>query len=285
MLHIYFCELIMPYFWLSQIKDVFLQGEFFRSQVAYANSQVKNVRSQVADRDTEVKYIRNIREKKQMAKYVLQELHKEMGNGKKPVYPKIQTYSLHDFETVIEHMRVYAGNISEGTIRAVIDALVETMKSWMPLGHNIKIDGLGVFSLSLGFDMSSPTEQALAKDKKESGEAKDTKTKYRHVCIKGINFKPDAQLLKDFNSEASFTRVESGVVTSKRCTLKTEEKISRALAIIDKQGYMTLSDYAIATGQSRTTASQDLKRLVAQEKSDLATRGSGSHKVWVRRGV
>ena len=220
-----------------------------------------------------------------MANYVLKELHKEMGNGKKPVYPKIQTYSLHDYETVIEHMRVYTGNLSEGTIRAVIDALVQTMKSWMPLGHNIKIDGLGVFSLSLGFDMSSPSEQALAKDKKESGEAKDTKTKYRHVCIKGINFKPDAQLLKDFNSEASFTRVESGVVTSKRCTLKTEEKISRALAIIDKQGYMTLSDYAIATGQSRTTASQDLKRLVAQEKSDLTTRGSGSHKIWVRREV
>ena len=220
-----------------------------------------------------------------MANYVLKELHKEMGNGKKPVYPKIQTYSLHDFETVIEHMRVYTGNLSEGTIRAVIDALVQTMKSWMPLGHNIKIDGLGVFSLSLGFNMSSPTEQALAKNGGESGEGKGNKTKYRHVCVKGINFKPDAQLLKDFNSEATFTRAESGVVTSKRCTLKTEEKISRALKIIDKQGFMTLSEYAIATGQSRTTASQDLKHLVAQEKSGLTTRGSGSHKIWVRREV
>lgn len=218
-----------------------------------------------------------------MANYVLKELHKEMGNGKKTVFPKIQTYSLHDFETVIEHMRVYTGNLSEGTIRAVIDALVQTMKSWMPLGHNIKIDGLGVFSLSLGFDMSSPSEQALAQNGGESGEG--TKTKYRHVCVKSINFKPDAQLLKDINSEASFTRAESSVVTSKRCTLKTEERISRALAIIDKQGFMTLGEYAIATGQSRTTASQDLKRLVAQEKSDLTTRGSGSHKIWVRREV
>ena len=254
-----------------------MHGEILYSQVIYANTQVRNIYSQVADKNTEVKYIKNKIEKIKMANYVLQELHKEMGNGKKPIYPKIQTYSLHDYETVIEHMRVYAGSLSEGTI--------QTMKSWMPLGHNIKIDGLGVFSLSLGFDMSSPTEQALAKNGSESGEAKGPKTKYRHVRIKGINFKPDVQLLKDFNSEASFTRVESGVVTSKRCTLKTEEKISRALAIIDKQGYMTLSDYAIATGQSRTTASQDLKRLVAQEKSDLTTRGSGSHKIWVRRGV
>ena len=275
----------MIYFWLSHRKDVFLQLEKFRSQVADAHMLVTNARSQVADGDPEVVNIRNIRGKQEMANYVLKELHKEMGNGKKTVFPKIQTYSLHDYETVIEHMRVYTGNLSEGTIRAVIDALVQTMKSWMPLGHNIKIDGLGVFSLSLGFDMSSPSEQALAKDGGASGEGKGAKTKYRHVCIKGINFKPDAQLLKDFNSEASFTRAESGVVTSKRCTLKTEERISRALAIIDKQGFMTLGEYAIATGQSRTTASQDLKRLVAQEKSDLTTRGSGSHKIWVRREV
>lgn len=54
----------MPYFWLSQIKDVFLQGEKFRSQVAYAHTQVKNVRSQVADGDTEVKYIKKYKGEK-----------------------------------------------------------------------------------------------------------------------------------------------------------------------------------------------------------------------------
>ena len=50
-----------------------------------------------------------------------------MTDGKKIVYPKMQTYSLHDYKTVLEHMRVYTGNISEDVIRAVIDALVSTM--------------------------------------------------------------------------------------------------------------------------------------------------------------
>ena len=63
-----------------------------------------------------------------MAKYVLQELPEEMTDGKKIVFPKMQTYSLHDYETVIEHMRDYAGNISDGMIRAVFDALVSVMK-------------------------------------------------------------------------------------------------------------------------------------------------------------
>ena len=97
-----------------------------------------------------------------MANYVLQELPEELADGKKIVFPKMQTYSLHDYETVIKHMRDYAGNFSEGLIRAVFDALVSVMGSWMPLGHNIKIDGLGVFSLSLGFDTSTPSEKTIA---------------------------------------------------------------------------------------------------------------------------
>ena len=92
-----------------------------------------------------------------MAKYILKEMAEGMADGHKALYPKMQTYSLHDYETVIEHMRDYAGNISDGMIRAVFDALVSVMKSWMPMGHNIKIDGLGVFSLTLGFDESSPS--------------------------------------------------------------------------------------------------------------------------------
>ena len=86
-----------------------------------------------------------------MPNYILKELNGELTDGRKVVFPKMQTYSLHDYETVLEHMHTYAGNFSEGTMRAVIDALVETMKSWMPMGHSMKIDGLGTFSLSLGF--------------------------------------------------------------------------------------------------------------------------------------
>ena len=123
-----------------------------------------------------------------MANFVLQELPEEMSEGKKVVFPKMQTYSLHDYDTVIKNMRTYAGSISDGLIRAVFDALVSTMQSWMPLGHSIKIDGLGVFSLSLGFDTSTPSEKAISQ-----GLQKDEapKAKYRHVCINGINFKPD----------------------------------------------------------------------------------------------
>ena len=213
-----------------------------------------------------------------MPKYILQELPGEMTDGKKIVYPKMQTYSLHDYETVIEHMRDYAGSISDGMIRAVFDALLSVMKSWMPMGHNIKIDGLGVFSLTLGFDESSLSEKAELKNVDN-----DPKTKYRHVCIKGINFKPDQKLLQALNKEATFERGESDVQVPQKTTLTREERIARAKAIIAKNGFMTLYDYANATHQSRSVASKDLRQIVADPTSGITTRGNHSHKVWVAK--
>ena len=213
-----------------------------------------------------------------MANYVLQELPDEMTDGKKIVYPKMQTYSLHDYETVIKHIRTYAGSISEGIIRAVFDALASTMQSWMPLGHNIKIDGLGVFSLSLGFDTSTPSEEAISKNEKDGEEPK---TKYRHVCIKDINFRPDPELLKKMNHEATFDRVSTDVIVPQKNKFSRKERLEIAKTIISRHGYMTLSDYAIATGQCRASASNDLKRMVADADSGITTRGSHSHKVWI----
>ena len=213
-----------------------------------------------------------------MPKYILQELPGEMTDGKKIVFPKMQTYTLHDYETVILHMRDYAASFSEGTIRGVFEALVSVMESWMPMGHNIKIDGLGVFSLTLGFDESSPSEKAAQEDTSDN-----PKTKYRHVCVKGINFKPDQKLLKALNKDISFERSEAEVQVSQKTKLSREERLARAKAIIEKNGFMTLYDYANATHQSRSVASKDLRQIVTDPNSGITTRGTHSHKVWVAK--
>jgi nucleoid DNA-binding protein len=190
----------------------------------------------------------------------------------------MQIYSLHDYETVIQHMRDYAGSFSEGAIRGVFDALVSVMVSWMPMGHNIKIDGLGVFSLTLGFDESSPSEKTELKNTDD-----DPKTKYRHVCIKGVNFKPDQKLLQALNKEATFERGEADVQVPQKTKLSREERITVAKAIIENNGFMTLYDYANATHQSRSVASKDLRQIVADPTSGITTRGTHSHKVWVAK--
>ena len=150
----------------------------------------------------------------------------------------------------------------------------------MPWGHNIKIDGLGVFSLSLGFDTSTPSEKEIEQQQEWDDDA-DPKLKYRHVCIKGINFKPDPELLKEMNKQATFDCVDVDVEIPKKSQYSREERLAKAKEIIGKLGSMTLTDYALATNQSRSSASRDLKRMVADPSSGITTRGDHSHKIWV----
>ena len=67
--------------------------------------------------------------------------------------------------------------------------------------------------------------------------------------------------------------------------INVQQKQAKARAIIDKQGFMTLSDYADATGQSKTGASRDLKRLVADASTGIVAHGDYSHKIWVKSKI
>lgn len=207
-----------------------------------------------------------------MANYVLKELAEGMGadKGKSSLYPKMQIYTKFDYDKVVELTHSYSSTFSEGVIRGVIDALTTALKSGLSNGHSMKIDGLGVFSLSLGFC-----------DEKVVGKSKKQKERYRHVCAKDINFKVDKELLQDINSETVFERATSEVVRYKKLGTTLEERRQRALELIRRQGYFTLSDYANENGLSRTMASGDLKRLTADPASGIIAKGSHSHKIWV----
>ena len=216
-----------------------------------------------------------------MANYVLKELSEEMSGGKKVLYPKMQTYSLQDYKSVLKKMGSYSGSFSEGVMMGVFDALITTMEKWMPEGHSIKIDGLGVFSLTLGFDEETPSEQLAAQN---GNEAAGPKEKYRHVCIKGINFRPDQELIQRMNRCADFERSEREVKVPKKSPYPLEQRLEKAREIIRQKGQMTLTDYAQATGLERSVASRELKRLVADPESGITARGGHSHKVWVMKG-
>jgi len=49
----------------------------------------------------------------------------------------------------------------------------------------------------------------------------------------------------------------------------------------DKHGFITLQDYANLNRLSRSAASRELSKLVADPNSGIKTKGAGSHKVWV----
>ena len=199
-----------------------------------------------------------------MANYVIKEMPIGMGNGKKGrIYPKMQVYTEFDYDKVVELINVNSPAFSEATVRGVLDTLAVVMKSYLPLGHTMKIDNLGVFSLSLEF----------ADD--------DIQKKYHHVRAKGVNFKVDKRMVEAINKENSFERTTSNPSSPSPYTL--EERLQRALSHIDQHGFITLQEYANLNRLSYSTASRELAKLVADPQSGIKPKGAASHKVWVRK--
>lgn len=213
-----------------------------------------------------------------MAGFVLQELPMGMGNGEKLVFPKMDVYSMFDYHEVLKHMMAHNGSYSSSVYKGVLEVLTEVMKSVMCEGHSIKIDGLGIFSLSLGFDESTKSADTTAKE----GRRKSVKKQFGQVYIKGINFKPDTKLLADMNREANLEQSVANIQKPRKNTLSYQEKVAKAKELLDEKGYFTLFDFSAATGLCRSAASIELKKMAADTKSGVTTRGSHSHKVWVK---
>ena len=198
-----------------------------------------------------------------------------MGNGNKGrIFPKMQVYSEFDYDKVVELVHTNSPAFSQATVRGVIDTLAVVMKSYLPLGHTMKIDNLGVFSLSLGF----ADNEAETGSQQESQEA-DAKKKYYHVKVKGVNFKVDKKLVDEINKENTFER--SPLKSASPSPYTIEERLQRALQHIDKHGFITLQEYANLNRLSYSTASRELSKLVLDPHSGIKAKGAASHKVWI----
>lgn len=210
-----------------------------------------------------------------MPKYKLQEMPDVRQTGERRVYPKLDAYRLLDTEEFIEQMHSYDRAISPSMIRAVLMNLSDTLKRMLSLGYTVKVDELGTFSLSLDFDDDKPKGMQQA----------DDKMAYRHVTVKNVNFKVDPSLLNDLRYETELEREMSGVKVIKKQLFTLEQRIERALVVIERDGFIRLTDYAAINNLSRTSASQELKQICADPEGLLESKGRGTHKVWVKRCI
>ena len=209
-----------------------------------------------------------------MAKYYLQEMMNFQEEGKTRVYPKLMVYSQISQEDFIKSIRSRAGIFSEGVAEGLFITMTECMTDWLSEGHTVKIEGLGTFSLSLGFtdDKGNEMEDELT-----------DKRRIRKVEVRGVNFKPDPEFLKDVQKKTTLEREMTGVKRVLPQKFSMEEKLQRALEKIDRQGFIPLQQYANLNKVCRTTASKELNAFAKDAASGITTMGQASHKVWIKR--
>ena len=209
-----------------------------------------------------------------MAKYYLQEMGDMQRDGKTKVYPKLMVYSQISQEDFIKSIRSRAGIFSEGVAEGLFITMAECLTDWLSEGHTVKIEGLGTFSLSLGFtdDKGNEMEDELT-----------DKRRIRKVEVRSVKFKPDPELLKEVQQKTTLEREMTGVKRVLQQKYSMEEKLQRALEKIESQGFITLQQYANLNKVCRTIASKELNAFAKDPSSGITTMGQASHKVWIKK--
>ena len=210
-----------------------------------------------------------------MAKYKLQEMSDMRDEGKRRVYPKMVTNRTLSRKEFVEQMQSYHRDRSQGTIEAVLTDVEDVLVRMLSMGYNVNLEGLGTFSLSLGFEDDKPTEM----------QGDDDKMTYRKVGVRDVNFKASPDFIKSVKQAADrdLERDMGGVKLILKKKYTREERIARALDVIDENGFIGLTDYAYINNLSRTAASLELKEISHDETVPIRSVGQHSHKVWVRR--
>lgn len=229
-----------------------------------------------------------------MTKYNLHEMPNIKKDGKHRVYPKLERYRLMSSEQFIDSMWLQQHAIDKGVLTAVMMDMERILIQKLSMGYNVKIGGIGTFSLSLAFNDDKPTEfqengentelhengdNAESGDNAENGD----KMKYRRVVVSNVNFKADPNFLRELRYKTNCERASSGVRKIRKSKYTREERMARAMKMIERYGMFTLTDYAELNGLSRTAASAELRQVCANSSSPFTTRGRGTHIVWVRR--
>lgn len=193
--------------------------------------------------------------------------------GKRTVYPKMVTNRTMDTADIVEKMKSYNLGISTRLIELVVKDLSDILVNYLSMGYNVKLDDIGTFSLSLGFE----------DDKDKELKTDNDKMTYRKVGIRDMNFKASKEIVKRLRRETTLDRCESEVSKLVKSPYTQERRIARALSIIRKYGFCDLQTYANINVLSRTVASQELKLITSKEDSPIKPFGRGTHKVWVER--
>lgn len=184
-----------------------------------------------------------------MAKYKLQEMGDMRYDGKRRVYPKMVTNRTLSRKEFVKMMQNYHRGISESTTEAVLTDVVDMLTDMLSMGYNeLKVSAP---SPSLAFEDEKPREILNP----------DDKMTYRKVGVKDINFKASPEFIKDVKRETDrdLERDMGGVKVIRKQLYSKEERIARALEVIEKNGVLTLGDYASINNLSRTAASMELE--------------------------
>ena len=204
------------------------------------------------------------------AKYIKREIPDLNGTGRTQAYYQMELTSM-SFDYFVSQC-AREGKMEESQILAVMTLVSEKLALCMAEGFSVKLNGIGTFNAKLG------VRSDMLQDAFEPGEPNHNA---KSIGVTGVAYRADKDLIR--NTRLKCTLERGGVSRIKKPKLTLEERIEKARDFMKKNMFMRVPDYVRLMGLSRTTATQELRKLALDPLSGITSRGQRSQKIYVLR--
>lgn len=190
-------------------------------------------------------------------------------NGEETVlYPQMFGCGVFETEAMTRELSERC-SLTPGDVKAALSGLSDIMAERMAMGYSVRLEGIGVFSASLGLAEGKEREQL-----------EGTHRNAASIRVRGVNFRADRRLVQRTDANCHPERTTRRFATSSS-RYTPQERLRLALDHIAVHGRLRLDDYVRLTGLTRSTASRELCRLAADPSSGLQASGRGPVKCYV----
>ena len=160
--------------------------------------------------------------------------------------------------------------ISRGEAMSVLTHFAEAVEHFLSRGNSVRIDELGLFSLSLGMKEGKEAED---------GDGEDGRRNAQSICISAVNFRADKRLLRHLNEDCPLER--GGTSRINRSPYTREQRLQLAKDFMRKHTVMRISDYVSLTRLSATVAGKELREFTQDESSGITSTGRRASLVYI----
>lgn len=207
-----------------------------------------------------------------MAEYTMQEVEDLNNAGKTLLYPRMIIEGKCGSDELAKAM-TRGTFISSGEAKAMLCLLGREIAKQMALGRSVKIDGVGLFSPSLGIKKGKERENA---------DGSGTRRNASSIMVNGVHFRPDKELLVETDRRCNLSRAKTKFARH-RSRYTPEQRLDLARQLLADQPFITVKGYALLTGLSQTTAGRELRRWAETPGSGIGKDGFGTHRVYVAK--
>lgn len=202
----------------------------------------------------------------------MQEMPDMRKEGETLLYPRMEITGTCETEELVETC-IKGSTFNRGEVRGALDLIAGTMARFMAEGRSVRIEGIGLFT---------PTLTLKKGKEREDAEGNSPRRNAASIEIGRINFRADKSLISETNSHCNLER-GSSVKKCRNPKTTAEERLVMAKKYLEENPFLTVTEYSKLVELNRTTAAKELKAWATDTESGITMKGSGTHKVYVRR--